>query len=217
MVKCGVLRRKLWLKSKIRGSPENLRRAAVNQDIERLKVLAAKPAALGLALSLSLPVNLVNTIGAGIEIVFFNKGPKEGTVAIYGTLDKTTGLPDVGGSGSFNLYQVQGDERLLDENAIAGQSTEKTASLSVSGAVGINVNKSEAKLDNNGKIIGQGLGIGFGKSLSVTGKDGEKTTYLFGSFNIYDNNNEKYNPNESTNDYYIRRYTNLNEYEKAIK
>ena len=60
MVKCGVLRRKLWLKSKIRGSPENLRRAAVNQDIERLKVLAAKPAALGLALSLSLPVNLVN-------------------------------------------------------------------------------------------------------------------------------------------------------------
>ena len=201
----------------IGGSPENLRRAAVNQDIERLKVLAAKPAALGLALSLSLPVNLVNTIGAGIEIVFFNKGPKEGTVAIYGTLDKTTGLPDVGGSGSFNLYQVQGDERLLDENAIAGQSTEKTASLSVSGAVGINVNKSEAKLDNNGKIIGQGLGIGFGKSLSVTGKDGEKTTYLFGSFNIYDNNNEKYNPNESTNDYYIRRYTNLNEYEKAIK
>lgn len=73
------------------------------------------------------------------------------------------------------------------------------------------MSQSTANTDAGDKIVGNGINVSYGKGLPVTGKKAERSSYLLGTFKLYNNNNEKYDPKESTNDYYIRKYSNLKE------
>ncbi len=198
------------------GSPENLHRHIINQETEKLQIHAAKPAATSAAISGSIPVNLINTIMPGLEVILITKGPKEGTLGFYATLEITEGLPDVGGGGALNVYHVEGDERIIEEQSFAGKSNRSSKSVTLN-KIGIGINKSEAEIYNGNRIVSQGISIDYGKSLPITGKKGQKTSYLIGTLNLYNNENERYNLIERTNDYYIRRYTNLSQYLNVIK
>lgn len=77
-------------------SPEQFRSQVVANEVQKLAIEAAKPAAISHSRSISFPLNLVNTIVFGIETTLITKEPKEGTLVTYGTFDKTKGPADVG-------------------------------------------------------------------------------------------------------------------------
>lgn len=190
---------------------------AAKQEAQKLEVHAAKPAAIGISVGvvgLFAPmIPMVGVFGGVLDVNLITKGSEAGTVGIYFTLQGGAGLPNISGSGgtSVGMTHIKGDERLFTTKSMAG-SSEKTEV----GYKAVSVSQATTIFEG-GVAETNSIGLSKGKSMlpiSAT-KPGQQSS-LLGTFKLYNNNNEGYNPNESANDYYIRKYTNLNQLKNVL-
>jgi RHS repeat-associated protein len=190
---------------------------AMKSEAQKLEVHAAKPAAIGIsvgAVGLLAPIiPVAGVFGVAFDVNLITKGPEAGTVGIYFTLQGGAGLPNISGSGgvSVGMTHIKGDERLFMTKSMAG-SSEKTEV----GYKAVSVSQTTTIFEG-GVAETNSIGLSKGKSmfpLSAT-KTGQQSL-LLGTFKLYNNNNEGYDPNESAKDYYIRKYTNLNQLKNVL-
>lgn len=113
---------------------ENIKISALNHEIQKLQIHAAKPAAIGIALAAVVTLPLIPmsaVISQGYEANLILKGPEAGTLGVYKTFEGGAATPNLSGSisGGINITSFDGDERRFGTKALTGNSKEKRFKL----------------------------------------------------------------------------------------
>ena len=193
--------------------PEQWRSQAVQNEVTKLEIHAAKPAAISIPLSLSFFG--IGFTGFSLTPTWILKGPDQG-FHLFGSF--SFGLnADSGNGGNIGLmaYWLKGDERNLSGKSFLGKSDDYSL-----GYKAINIDYSTFNTDEGDKMEGYGLSLSSPrlgpKKLQILNPSLEvKKTLTFDVVEIFSkaNKNKEQRPKtkESTNHYYLRTLTNFPE------